>query len=159
MVTKEAAIEAEAEKDLDGNLSSPLDTAEGFLAQTQSIPRRTSEEVFLAQLHRRSLLLNDGFQSQILQVLSRYETDKSIRRNDSWSQSNMSGSTMRFSADLILSSSSMSDSFTRKGSATTISDRSWRTMDAVVVPLQCIFNDGAGTVEVHQAPIKTWVCA
>jgi hypothetical protein len=36
----------------------------------------TNEEVFLAQLYRRSSLLNDGIQRQVLLVISRYEADQ-----------------------------------------------------------------------------------
>ena len=76
LVSNEAAMEAEAERDLDGNSSSQLNATEGLLGQSAS--HRLGEEVFLAQLHRRALLLNDGFQNQILQVLRRYETVESV---------------------------------------------------------------------------------
>jgi hypothetical protein len=36
----------------------------------------TNEEVFLSQLYRRSSLLNDGFQRQVLRVISWYEADQ-----------------------------------------------------------------------------------
>ncbi len=140
MISRDAAKEAKAERQL----------------KRDSV----GEEVFLAQLHRRALLLNDGFQNQIVQVLNRYETVNSVRSKSNWSQSSdMSGSAMRFSADLLLRSNSMSESFSRKGStmATSISERSWHTADAAVVLFECNFADGVGAVEVHQAPIKTWV--
>jgi hypothetical protein len=159
LVSKEAAIEAEVEGGLDRDSSSQLNAVEGYLGRMTS--RRMGEEVFLAQLHRRARLLNDGFQNQILQVLRRYETVDGVRKKESWSrsQSNLSDSAMRFSADLILSNSSMSDSFLRMGSnmTSTISEWSLYTVGAVVVPFECTFADGVGAVEVHQAPIKTWV--
>jgi hypothetical protein len=149
LVSKDATIEAEAEKMLDS--CSLLDVAEGLLRRSSL--RHMGEEVFIAQLHRRALLLNDGFQDQIRQVLSHYESMDRVKSKDSRFQSDPNSTDMRFSADIILKTSS-TDSFAR-ASNPSISERSWRTADAAVVLLECIFDDGVGAVELHQAPIKT----
>jgi hypothetical protein len=151
-------MEAEAEREWDRKSSSMLDAAEGLLGR--STARHMGEEVFLAQLHRRAFLLNDGFQNQILQILSRYETINRVKSERisrlkskaSWSESEMSGLATQFSADLIIGNSSRD--LTR---ASSVSERSWRSADAAIFLFECTFADGVGAVEVHQAPIKTWV--
>ncbi len=172
MVGKEAATEAEVEREFEGNSSSLHDVADGLLGQ--STLRHVGEEVFLAQLHRRARLLNDGFQNRIVKVLSRYEAVSRVRSKDSWSHSDISGLSTRLSANLVIKDSSMSHSFARRElikdssmshsfarresiKSSTISERSWYTADAAVVFIDCNFADGVGAVEVHQAPIKTWV--
>jgi hypothetical protein len=154
LVSKDAVKEAEAERKLAQESSSLVNASEDFGRNTL---RHMGEEVFLAQLHRRALLLNDGFQNQIMQVLSRYESVNSVKKKGTWSQSDPQGPAVQVSADLVLNPST-TDSFAQKESESTnesISERSWRTADTTGVLLECMFADGVGAVEVHPAPIKT----
>jgi hypothetical protein len=179
-VNKDAAQEAKIERRLnqrwrfDEELGSPLGAAD---AVGRGVPRPMGEEVFLSQLHRRALLLNEGFQNQILKIISRHETATRVESESSQSQSNRNSTTTRFSADFLLSSSVTfpSSKDLRKGSDVNVtalqstpaqslsfrawasSEQSWPTnvTDGGVVLFDCLFADGVGSVEVHQAPVKT----
>jgi hypothetical protein len=155
LVSKDAVKEAEAERKLVQDSSSLCNVSEDLLGRKPL--RSMGEEVFLAQLHRRAFLLNDGFQNQIMQVLSRYESVNGVKRKGAGSQSDSNGPAVQVSADLILKPS-MTESFAREEPESTnasISERSWRTADSTGVLFECMFADGVGAVEVHPAPIKT----
>jgi hypothetical protein len=131
----DAAKEAEVERRrfTDRNPGLPPAVMEGELlpiGMGRSMLRLLGEDVFLAQLHRRSLLLNEGFQHQILQILGKHETAIHAE-NNAWNM------------------------ITRRESTT--SEGSWRASDVAVVHYECKFADGMGRIEVHQAPVKTWV--
>ncbi len=179
LVNREAVKEAEVERRLHHERrpgvglgpGSPLGAAEGVpLPVGRGELLQTSEEVFLAQLHGRALLLNEGFQNQILQVVGRHEAATRVETNVFRSQSDSTGSTVRFSADLLLgapqhrtqpSKTSNVGFWAVQGtdsnslSCRASSERSGGTTDASVVHVDCVFADGVSTVEVHQAPVKT----
>ncbi len=139
LVSKDAAKEAIAEQELHTNMGqrSPNGAVEGVMVSVErgvKVLRQTGEEVFLSQLHRRAMLLNDGFQSRILQILGLHEKATGV-------EGRASDSLARFHSDR----------------ASTISEISWHTANAAVVLFECIFEDGIGKVEVQQAPIKSWV--
>ncbi len=149
LVSKDAAKEAKAEQLLGTVLdqSSHLDTRGGILPPLglgRGAVRQLGEEVFLAQLHRRAVLLNDGFQTRILKILSRYSTVASVESKSSEKDSNVD-----------FTGPSAPSLFSR---ASTMSEHSRsKNTDSAVLLFDCIFADGVGTVEVHQAPVKTWV--
>jgi hypothetical protein len=131
----DAAKEAEVERRrfADRSSGAPPAVMKGELlpiGMGRSMLRLSGEDVFLAQLHRRSVLLNEGFQHQILQILGRHET-------------------------VTHSENKAPNSITYRESTT--SEGSWRNSDVAVVHYECKFADGIGKVEVHQAPVKTWV--
>ena len=59
--------------------SNVVPTKSGISSSTES------EEVFLAQLHRRSLLLNESYQACVLQLLSKHEAPQATNWTDSHS--------------------------------------------------------------------------
>jgi hypothetical protein len=133
LVSKDAVKEDVAERESYANRSLLHGALDGVLlpvGRSFMVSRQTGEEVFLSQLHRRALLLNEGFQNRIVQILSQHETVSSVEIK-------------------------ASDSLAKSTSESTISDQSWRTTDAAVVIFECVFADCIGKVEVHQAPIKT----
>ena len=200
-LSRDAIKEADAERQLDKVLGRGLlDTVE----QGVSAPEERSllgEEVFLAQLHRRALLLNHGFQKRILQIIKRHKVTGFVERRDSADSSKTAD---MLSADLLIRFTSESssarrtsirdtlptslqnsnlaqsrlqisslpaqlgthatndqtetlsdnDSHSPQRRGSTISERSWRTTDAAVVLLDCMFADGIGRVAIHQAPVK-----
>jgi hypothetical protein len=186
-VSGDAAIEASVERELQIMLGAcPPQPA----VNLQSWPpagcggallRQTGEEVFLAQLYRRALMLNDGFQDRILHVVrsrqvaaaSRTESqppDKNpVTRTLSFELANglekggslLSGLFSRSQRSLVQAVSPpllvAAEGLVRLESEATgsLSEKSWRT--DMIVGVDCSFEGGAAPVEVHQAPVKTWV--
>jgi len=103
VVTQGAVKLAEAARQLDAKLDPRLPLRDPARAQIR-------EEVFLAQLHELALVLNDGFQSQILQILLRHESQRvenqAVQNPDVSPESNVMGSARVPSADLMFRSNS-----------------------------------------------------
>ena len=168
-VTEDAAKEARAER-----CQNNSEAISGVSQLGLGVPCQLGEEVFLAQLHRRALLLNDGFQSRILNILSRYEVTARVESQGSLLNSTFGrdqersaiqnsaqlklGADMGFSLKLKRNHSSTdfsaTESFLRR--ASTCSEQSLHSTDKSVIQLQCLFADGISSLEVQQAPIKTW---
>ncbi len=135
---------------------------------------QSSEEVFLAQLHRRALLCNQGFQGLILQILNRHTSNATGVRGgaggcESIPQQFDIESRLIFRSNSEFNAGSFRESYlsnfggSRKRSSveslqrssSTSSESSWRKMEPAVVSLQCTFSDRVEAVEVQQAPVKT----
>jgi hypothetical protein len=169
-VSEDAAREARAELELNENLAD-----QGASLAVQSALGPMSEDVFLAQLYRRSQLLNDGFQEQILKILSRHEARTSIRsikfthglgnRDENTAASFSTSLIFKSEGDLFrrpherkLSRKMSVEEFdslqTQSYQSATASERSFAT-GFTVAQIPCIFAEGVGNVQVQQAPIKT----
>jgi hypothetical protein len=170
LITSDAATEFELERRLDANVI-PSQRSSGLFSAGWAGMLQSSEEVFLAQLHRRALLCNQGFQGCILQILNRHTSNTTGDRSG-WGHWGASGRIPRqyeVDSDLIFHSKSESElkvdsfqesfrserTFSMPHGCSTSSESSWRTFDPAVVSLQCIFSDSVETVEVQQAPVKT----
>ena len=105
-----------------------------------------NEEVFLAQLHWRSRLLNNGFQAKILKIIQQHEIPvhgmHATRGQSSESLTGASGGGLH--ADLVVGRSSSA-----------LGSMTWSINTEDIFACDCIFSDGSGVVEVHSAPIKT----
>ena len=173
-VSGDAAIEASVERELEIQPEAcpppPAVDRQPWPAAGcgEALLRQTGEEVFLSQLYRRARMLNKGFQHQILRVVrsrqvaaarcaeSRPPAAGPVPRTNSVDVANSRRGSL-FSSLFSGSSVVAAEVVVRLGSETTgsLSEWSWRDMAAVVV--DCEFEDGVAPVEVHQAPVKTWV--
>ena len=131
--------------------------------------REKNEEVFLARLHWRALLLNEGFQAKVLQVIGQHEVANSrklltvsstpvdqsmftatatLTRGSSASPTAPSKTWQAFFTDLPTIKRGSSAGTTATGAASSDDSRTSIVCD-------CMFTDGAGSVEVEMAPVKT----
>jgi hypothetical protein len=187
-VSGDAAIEASVERELELEIkpgacpSPPKLDKQPSAGCGGALLRQTGEEVFLAQLYRRALMLNEGFQEQILRVVRRHQVATAscaesqppaaspVPRSGSIDGTSAKKGAL-FSSLFFGSQRSLSqvqtlppphlvaaEGLARLGSETTgsLSEWSWR-MDMAAVVVDCDFEGGAAPVEVHQAPVKTWV--
>ena len=105
MVVTQGAVKLfAAAQQLDANLGPNLQLRDPGRAASY----RNREEMFLVQLHELALVLNEGFQNRILQILSRHEAlgieNQASGRQDSSLESNIMGSARVPSADLMFHS-------------------------------------------------------
>jgi hypothetical protein len=144
---------------------------------------RTDEEVFLAQLYRRALLLNEGFHAKVLQVIHQHEAP--IRRTESGMYESLGASAVQvFSLESQESNPTASLVFvhgkdprlfdripSNSSALTSTSDFKSSAMGSALAALKsseldtstfsdcsatiyCDFAEGVGAVEVHPAPVK-----
>ena len=139
---------------MEGIHVSPAAVEEERKCQSLDLNEPRNEEVFLAQLHWRSRLLNRGFQAKILQIIQQHEFpghgEHAPRRLSSESLAAASGG--RLHANLVVSQEAavhIGRSSSALGSIT------WSMNTDDMFACDCIFADGSGMVEVHNAPIKT----
>ncbi len=175
-MTDEAIAEARSEDILKSNLKKCKNIFRSAINRL-----RTDEEVFLAQLYRRALLLNEGFQAKVLQIIRQHEApirrtesgrfeslEASIPRTESLG-SNVSGnfvfvhaqakSQLQFgripsNTSVLTSASDVKSSGLGSITAITSSDPDTSTFADYSSPVYCDFAEEVGVVEVYPAPIK-----
>ena len=136
-----------------------------------------SLQVFLAQLHRRACLLNEGFQTQVLRVIQMHEWHQATCSstycavhtgsvtNQTRSSSGLSGEII---SQVVFESSELSETCSKReaihASGTRIllagrlhSDSSEAAVSSTegACTITCRFINDISDVEVHPAPVKT----
>ena len=183
MVSDEALAEARSEKIMQSNLKKRkyFTRSAAFRAAFPTESLRTDEEVFLAQLYRRALLLNEGFHAKVVQVIRQHEAP--IRRTESGmyeslgapalgSSEGLPGRSLNSTAEIVFVQGKDPRVFDRIpsnpsvaastsdlkssgfGSALKDSDLDTSTFSDCSATVYCDFAEGVGAVEVHPAPVK-----